>query len=151
MKVISKILFSLALISSTLVAAPMVNQANAAGSSTFNTCYPVVACDPGEGSDPVEPDSTYIIGNATLQSLAQAQGISTGSNTADAIIAIGASAINPYVGGTGSLVVALANDAVNSNAELAQTALNEGGDIYVYVKENASGYPAVEVLDIEIK
>lgn len=141
------VLSSFVLASSSMLMIPGTTQAQAQTVEP-NACYPATSCN---GGGEVKPDHVYTLSNATLVRLAERKQISTGSLFTDSLIAIGASSLNPYVGGAGSLVIAAINDGIGNSADLAKYALSSGKSVVVEVKENASGYPAIEVLDVYLK
>lgn len=135
------LLSSFVLAGSGFAFAPAMTQAQ----TVEPECYPVTSCD---DNDPEIADAVYTLTNEDLVRLAEREGLGTGSLFIDALLGIGVSYLNPYVGGTAALTIAAINDGIGDSAELADYALSSGKDVIITVKENPSGYPAVEILNV---
>lgn len=143
---------SFVLFSSSMLMVPGITQAKTQTESQTQpveelACYPATSCD---DNDPEIADAVYTLSNKDLVRLAEREGISAGSNLADVIIGLGATKLNPFLAISGSIVIAAINDGIANSAELANYALSSGKDVIIAVKENPSGYPDVEILEIYV-
>lgn len=110
----------------------------------------VATVGPAQTEAALKNRSTVVIPPSQLEKMAKQKDISTGSFTGDAIIGIGVSALNGWVGGGASITVAMINDAIKKQRSLAETALSKGNvGLKVYTIENPGGYPALETEKVE--
>ncbi|WP_142673100.1 hypothetical protein [Priestia endophytica] len=110
----------------------------------------LAALGPIQTAEAQKSKTTFVIPPSQLEKMAKQKDISTGSYTGDAVIGIGVSALNAYVGGGVAVTVGMLNDAIDKQRTLAKTALKKGNvGLKVYAIQNPGGYPALDTQKVE--